>query len=235
VGDQRAKDLLALAYTLEQRDAEVAAQLDLVVGLLRQVDESRARAAEVRSALSAVPEAMQLAEQTLHDAEARAAEAEREVAEAERGLEAARRSRRAGEEAVTAAERAVSRATVAARDARGAVSRTEEHLQALARDEIALRADAGSVLAGARDTAAAVAGVPRLSDAGRALPGDTLEEVEEWGSRVHASLFVVRGSLENERERFVLEANTLAAAMLGDYDGAASVALVRKRLEQALA
>ena len=235
MGDQRAKDLLALAYALEQRDTEAAAQLDLVVGLLRQVDESRARAAEVRSALSAVPEAMQLAEQALHDAEARAAEAEREVAEAERGLEAVRRSRRAGEEAVTAAERAVSRATVAARDARGAVSRTEERLQALARDETALRADAGSILAGARETAVAVAGVPRLSDAGRAVPGDTLEEVEEWGSRVHASLFVVRGSLENERERFVLEANTLAAAVLGDYDGAASVALVRKRLEQALA
>ena len=49
-----------------------------------------------------------------------------------------------------------------------------------------------------------VAAVPRLSDAGRASPGETLEEVEEWGSRTHASLFVVRGGLENERERVVM-------------------------------
>ena len=66
-------------------------------------------------------------------------------------------------------------------------------------------------------------------------PGQTLEEIVEWAARAHAALFVVRGGLESERERVVLEANALAAAVLGEDVGGASVALVRQRLEQTLA
>jgi len=64
------------------------------------------------------------------------------------------------------------------------------------------------------------------------VPGTSLGEIEEWGARAHAALFVVRGSLESERERLVLEANSLAAATFGDHGGGASVALVRRRLEE---
>jgi len=46
---------------------------------------------------------------------------------------------------------------------------------------------------------------------------------------------VVRGGLEGEREKVVLEANALAAAALGEQAGGASVALVRRRLEESLA
>ena len=67
------------------------------------------------------------------------------------------------------------------------------------------------------------------------MPGTSLDELEEWGARAHAALFVVVGGLEGERERIVLEANALAAAALGEQTGAASVALVRRRLEQSLA
>ena len=66
------------------------------------------------------------------------------------------------------------------------------------------------------------------------MPGVSLAEIEEWGARAHAALFLVRGSLEGERERLVLEANGLAAAALGDHAGGSSVALVRRRLEESL-
>jgi hypothetical protein len=47
-------------------------------------------------------------------------------------------------------------------------------------------------------------------------------------------LFVVRGTLETERERVVVEANALGSAVLGEALGASSVATVRRRVEQAL-
>ena len=108
------------------------------------------------------------------------------------------------------------------------------HLAELARAGLALRAEGGRLATEAMNVAVAVARVPRLSDSGRTVPGDSLEEIEEWGARAHAALFVVRGGLENERERIVLEANSLAAAALGEQGGGASVALVRQRLETSL-
>ena len=65
-------------------------------------------------------------------------------------------------------------------------------------------------------------------------PGETLDGIDEWGARVRSSLFVARGTLETERERIVVEANALAAAVLGESLGASSVAVVRRRLEERL-
>ncbi|RDI75311.1 hypothetical protein Gocc_1109 [Gaiella occulta] len=73
-----------------------------------------------------------------------------------------------------------------------------------------------------------------MSESGRADPGGSLPEVEEWGARAHAALFVVRDGLEAERERIVSEAAALASAVLGEQVAGASVALVRRRLEQVL-
>ena len=87
----------------------------------------------------------------------------------------------------------------------------------------------------AQHVAREVAEVPRLSDSGRPAPGASLAEIDEWGARAHAALFVVRGGLESEREKIVLEAHALAAAALGEQSGGASVALVRRRLEESLA
>jgi hypothetical protein len=75
--------------------------------------------------------------------------------------------------------------------------------------------------------------VPRVSDAGGADPGASLDDLVEWGARVHAALFVVRGGLELERERVVREANELGAAVLGE-PVAASVGRVRELIERAL-
>ncbi len=51
---------------------------------------------------------------------------------------------------------------------------------------------------------------------------------------VRSSLFVVQGNLETERDRVVVEANALGAALLGESLGASSVAVVRRRLEERL-
>ncbi len=79
-----------------------------------------------------------------------------------------------------------------------------------------------------------MAGLERVSASGRDVPGDTLGELPGWAARVRAALFVVRGQLEGERERVVREANELGASVLGDPVTGASVALVRRRLEQTL-
>ena len=86
----------------------------------------------------------------------------------------------------------------------------------------------------ARDIAAALRDAPRVADAGKGDPGSTLAEMEDWGGRARAALFVARGTLDNERERVVAEAHALAEAVLGEQPSGTSVALVRRRLEQAL-
>ncbi len=235
MGDDRAAELLALARELERRDGDAAARLDAVVALQRRVDELRERARRVKTGLEAIPGETAHAEQAEREAQAREAQARHELAEAELRLGEIARSRRAGEDAKAGAERAVRRAAVGATDASTTVARMRDRLRELAGDEVALKAEGQGLAVEAREVAQAVADVPRLSDSGRAAPGTSLDALEEWGARAHAALFVVSGGLENERERIVLEANTLAAAALGEQMGAASVALVRRRLEQSLA
>lgn len=234
MGDDRSADLLAHARELERRDIDVAARLDVVVCLLREVDRVRAEAGRVRASLAAIPVEVEHLAQAERDAEARGAEGRRELSDAERRLDEVGRSRRTGEDAKARAERAVRRAEVAATDAAATVTRTRERLEALAADGITLQAEGAGLAVEAREVASAVAEIPRLSDSGRTTPGDALDAIEEWGARAHAGLFVVRGGLENERERIVLEASTMAAAALGEQVAGSSVALVRKRLEESL-
>lgn len=235
MGDDRAGELLALAHELERRDVDVAERLRAVVAVQRRVDGLREEARRVKSGLEGIPPEQEQVGQAEREAQAREAQARHELAEAERRLEEITRSRRAGEDAKAAAEREVRRAAVGAADAATTVARMRDRLVQLAGDEVALTAEGQGLAVEAREVARAVADVPRLSESGRAVPGTSLDELEEWGARAHAALFVVVGGLEGERERIVLEANALAAAALGEQTGAASVALVRRRLEQTLA
>jgi hypothetical protein len=234
MGDDDAAGLVTHARELERRDVDVAARIDVAAGLLRRVDDVRARARRVRTALAALPGEVERVEQAASEARSREAEARTELADAENRLERVSHSRRAGDDARAGAERAVRRAAVAVADAAATVARTQDHLKELAGEAVALLAEGEGLAVEAWSVAEAVAEVPRLSDSGRTAPGTSLEEIEDWGARVHAGLFVVRGGLENERERIVLEANALAAAALGEQGGGASVALVRKRLEASL-
>ncbi len=234
MGDDRFADLLTHARELERRDIDVAARLDVAAGLLLRVDDVRARAGRVRASLAAIPREVEQVKQAEREALNRESEAQRELVDAGRRLEGVGHSRRAGEEAKARAERAVRRATIAATDASVTVARMRERLQELAGDEAALRAEGNGLVVEAREVASEVAEIPRLSDSGRTTPGDELDAIEEWASRAHAALFVVRGGLENERERIVLEASTMAAAALGEQVAGSSVTLVRKRLEESL-
>lgn len=231
----RDAELLALVRDLERQDLDVAARIDVVAGLLARVDEVRATSRRIQAALDAMPEAVAIAEQSERDAVARETVAREELAAAERRVDEVSRGRRASDEAKTEASRAFRRATVTATDAAETVVRMRERIEALARDEVALEAKSEGLAVDARHVAQELAEVPRLSDSGRAAPGATLAGIDEWGARAHAALFVVRGGLEGEREKIVLEAHALAAAALGEQAGGASVALVRRRLEESLA
>ena len=226
-------DFLTLARELELRDRDVAARLDALHAVLGAVDAIRSRATRARKSLASIPEQLEHAEVAGREARRRADDADRELVEASRRAEEAARSRRASEEARSAAERTLRRAKTTAEDAAAAVTRADARLTGVSEHEASLGAEAGRLEGEAREAAARVGEVPRVSDTGRMPPGSGLEGVEEWGARAHSALFVVRGGLENERERLVVEANGLAAAVLGDHAGGASVALVRERLERA--
>jgi ribosome-binding ATPase YchF (GTP1/OBG family) len=235
MADPRAQEHLALARELEQRDADVADRIESVTAVLRRVDATRARATELHAGLERIPGEIRQAEVDERDARVREAEAHDELAGIERRHEELSRSRRSGSDAQERALRALLRAEVAAADATTSVMRARGRLEELVREEAVLQTDAEELSTESREVAAAVAAEPRLSESGRAVPGETLDEIEEWAARAHAALVVVRGGLESERERLVVEANGLAAAVLDDHGGGASVALVRRRLEETLA
>ena len=202
----RDAQLLALVRELERQDVDVAARIDTVAGVARSRGCGARAGRRVLDALEALPEAVAVAEQSVRDALAREEEARGEREAAERRLEEISGGRRASDEAKTEAVRAVRRATVAASDAADTVARMRERVAALASDEVALTAEADGLAVEARQVAGEVAEVPRLSDSGRSAPGTSLAEIDEWGARAHAALFVVRGGLESEREKVVLEA-----------------------------
>ena len=231
----RDEQLLALVQELERQDVDVAGRIDTVTVLLGRVDGVRATSRRVLGALEALPEATAAAEQSVRDALAREEVARGERETAERRLAEINSARRASADAETEAERAVRRASVAESDAVATVARMRERVAALARDGVALTAEADGLAVEAQQVAGEVAEVPRLSDSGRSAPGTSLAEIDEWGARAHAALFVVRGGLEGEREKVVLEANALVAATLGEQTSGASVALVRRRVEESLA
>ena len=232
--DAASADPLSHARDLERQDGDVAARLDHALDVLRQVDAVRAETARIEGALAALPLEIEQVEATEREAREREAEARIELADAARRLEEVSRSWRAGEDVKALAERAHTRAEVSAADAAEALVRLGERLAVLSRRELELRAEAEAVAVEAERVAGVVAEVPRLSASGRSRPGPSLDEIDEWGARAHAALFVVRSGLETERERLVHEANVLAAVNLGDQGGVASVALLRKRIEESL-
>ena len=228
--------VVSYARELERQDADVAARIEAVAGLLDRVDAIRAAARRVLDALDALPAVIAAAEQSEKEALAREADARTELAEAERRFAEVNGSRRASDEAKTEAARSARRAAVAATDAADTVARMRERVEALAADRVELGAEAEGIVVEAQHVAREVAEVPRLSDSGRAAPdGTSLAVIDEWAARAHAALFVVRGGLESEREKVVVEAHALAEAALGEQTAGVSVALVRRRLEEELA
>jgi hypothetical protein len=233
--ESRAEAVLAHADELELRDADVAARSDVVARLLGRVDAVRARATLVRARLAEIPGDRDAIEGTEAEAEQREDEARAELAAAERRAEEVARSRRAAEEAQTHAAREVARACEALDDA----GRRRKSLQArrveLTDEQRALEAEAEDLGVSAALASADIQRLPQVSGSGRSAPGPSLAELDEWGARAHAALFVVRGRLEAERELVVTEAALLGTTVLGEDVAGSSVALVRTRLYGKLA
>ena len=229
-----AERLLMLSAELEQRDADVARRIAEVAALAERAGAIRARAVEVASQLDTVPAELDLVAHAVLEARAAERGALGELADAEERLATLEGAKRTREEELDRALRTVQDAREVAADAATRVARLDARHVELLEQERKLTDEAETLAASARAVAAEIAGIPRVSDAGRAEPGRTLAELDEWGARTRAALFVVRGTLDAERERIVAEATTLGASVLGEELAGTSVTLVRRRLEEAL-
>jgi hypothetical protein len=235
VSDERSEAALAHAAELEERDGALATEIEALAGLAERADAIRAHARELHGFFESVPgerEALLRLEDEARRLLA-AARVELERAEAQlAGLEAKRRARA---EEKDQARRELTRAREGLSDAEARLLRAGKRRQELADDERSARARAEGLAVEAGGVARELGEAPRISRAGRELPGATLTELAAWGDRAHAALFVARSSLVAERDRVVREAAELASAVLGEPLGGASVALARRRIEEALA
>jgi hypothetical protein len=232
--EPRVEAVLAHVDELERRDADIAARIDRVALLLRRVDSVRAHAKLVLARLAEIPGEQEAAMAAEAEAGRREEDARAELVEAEGRAEDVASSRRAGEEARAQAAREVGRAREALIDAGMGRDRALARRAALVDEEHALGTESGGIVVSAAGTAIDIQELPRVSDSGRSAPGSSLADVEEWGARAHASLFVVRGGLEVERERIVVEAASLGASVLGEHFAGSSITLIRRQLERSL-
>ena len=223
VASEAATELLGLARELERRDVVVADELAAVAALAERAGAVRGEAERVRVALERLPEEReslagrrQVAEQEHADATAGLAAARARVA----ALEASRRRRveeleRAEKEAATAGE--------AVDDARSRVERLEALETELLAEEERLGAEGERLAAEADALAGEIRSRASVAESTTREPGAGLAALEEWGSQTRSALFVARGTLEQERERIVVEANALGSAVLGEQLGGSSV------------
>ena len=226
--------LLALAADIERRDGDVAAALELVLDLARRADEITARAAQLQLLLESAPGEIAALDRSEAEARDRHADTAAALAQAERHAAELAQSTRSSSEARAAAARDLELSQEIAAEAASRLDRLAHDRAGLLRAVSAAQADALDLAGAAHDVASRLQEAPRVSTSGREEPGHDLAQLSEWGSRVHAALFVVRGQLEGERDRLVREANELGGAVLGEQLAGSSVALVRRRLEEAL-
>lgn len=231
-----ATDALAAAVTharaLERRDDQVAAELATIGAVAGRVDAIRARAAELVTAFELIPRELDQLASRRSVAEAEATALREALVEAERALERVQVARRARVEEVYRArsEAATARETVT--DADVQVGRLAEREAALRDEHASLDAEAEALVREAADVTAEVDRLQRLTPGSRRGAATSLHALDDWGGQARSALFVARGTLEQERERIVQEANALGSSILDEPLGASGVALVRRRLEE---
>ena len=229
-----ADTVLAHVAELQRRDEEIAGQIEAVRALEERVGAVRARAAFVGEALERIPLARDEVTRRRRDADAAVETAAAELERASSRLAALESSRRRSTDELERARKEDATAREALSDAAAARARLDGRDEALIEEESALRAERGELGRAAVGIASELERIGRVTEAARVAPGETLAELDDWGGRVRSALFVVRGTLEADRERVVMEANALGASLLGEELGASGVALVRRRLETAL-
>jgi chromosome segregation ATPase len=217
---------------LDERDVMLAAALDELARLTEDVHSLRLRAAVAASALERLPSELVGAADDVSSAVRALDEAVAALTDARANttrLEAARRPNR---DDLDQARRELNRAEEEAHDATARLDRARARVVALGDEQSAAQTESEGLLGAARSLATRISVAPRVADAGKTEPGASVSELDEWGARARAALFVAHSAFASERERVLLEANALGVAVLGDEVGQVSVASVRRRLEQ---
>jgi predicted nucleic acid-binding Zn-ribbon protein len=214
-----AQSLLDAIRELEARDTVLAAEIDELVKLEREIAELRERAAEVQRFLGELPERRARAEAELADAEAAVTNRLESVRAAEQEP-----SRAKNDDARAVVERAVATARESLATAEAHVARVHDDIDGLTRAAGAMEAEARELEDRARAAGARVGEEPE--------PG--LAGIEPWGAAARAKVFAQRTHAEAERDRGIDEAAELGSAVTGESLAGAGVGMVRARIEAAM-
>jgi chromosome segregation protein len=214
-----AQSLLDAIRELEARDTVLAAEIDELVKLEREIAELRERAADVQRFLDELPERRARAEAELSDAEAAVAHRLESVRAAEEEP-----GRAKNDDARAVAERALATARESLATAEAHVARVREDIDGLTRAADAMEAEARELQDHALSVGARVGEEPE--------PG--LAGIEPWGAAARARVFAQRTHAEAERDRGIDEAAELGSVVTGESLAGAGVGAVRARVEAAL-
>jgi chromosome segregation ATPase len=228
--DEQRASLLRYAEELDGRDQVLAAALAELATLTDDVLALRARAVEVVAALERLPSEAEVAAEDERTAVAALAEAVGALAEAEDRIARLDSSRRNKQDEHDRAQRDLTRALDDVHDATARLERSHARTAQLRDDETTQRAEGEGLVVAARSLVGRLRIAPRVTDAGKTEPGADVAELDEWGARARAALFVAHSTLATDRERVLLEANALGVSVFGEDTGAVSVALIRERL-----
>lgn len=222
--------LLRYAEELDERDRVLAAALAELTTLTDDVLALRARAVEVVAALERLPTEVEIAAEDERTAEAALADAVGALAEAEDRIARLDASRRNKQDEHDQAQRDLIRSRDDVHDATARLERSRARTAQLRDDETAHRAEGEGLVVAARSLAERLRLAPRVTDAGKTEPASGVAQLDEWGARARAALFVAHSTFATDRERVLLEANALGVSVFGEDMGAVSVALIRRRL-----
>jgi small-conductance mechanosensitive channel len=214
-------ELLELADELERRDAALARALASVEALQSEIEDVRARTAEVAAFLASLPELMSEREADEHAAAAAREDAAAAVRAADATITGARK-----ESARLEAERVRADAADGLASAELWLAQARRAREALAREGDARRAGAERLHAQAAELAPRVRDVPP--------PPDGIDGAHTWASQARGALLLEHSNLAREREAVIREASELVASVTGDPLASAAVAGVRDRLALAL-
>jgi chromosome segregation protein len=214
-----AQSLLDAIRELEARDTVLAAEIDELVQLERDIADVRERTAALQRFLAELPEQRARAEAELADAEAAVAHRLEAVRVAEEEP-----ARAKNDDARDAAERALATARESLATAEAHVARVRGDLDGLMGSAEAMEREAANLEKRALAVGARVGDEPE--------PG--LAGIEPWGAAARAAVFAQRTHAEAERERGIDEAAELGSAVTGESLAGAGVGAVRARVEAAL-
>ena len=214
-----AQSLLDAIRELEARDIVLAAEIDELVELEREIADVRERAAAVQRFVGDLPDRRASIEAELADAEAAVVRRTDVVRAAEAELAQAKT-----DQARAVPERALATARESLATAEAHVARVRDDLEGLGRAATAVELEAAELEERALALGARVGEEPEPGPGG----------VEPWGAAARAAVFAQRTHAEAERDRLIDEATELGSAVAGESLAGAGVAAVRARVEATL-